>query len=128
MVGLLGLLNGGLIALGRFTVEFLVGSLVVLIGTWVAGYIAFELKRLSGCRDALERLLRNDVVYENLLRDARNERDDAQRERDEIVTQNRFQQLRLAVSYEAEVRAARLDQDRALELEPEEPVRRGSKK
>jgi len=84
-VAVAGAISGGLIALKAFSVEWFLAlgalSLVVGVVTWVV----LENQRLRECKVALRAVLAAEKNYEALIADARNERDNIQRDRDRIA-------------------------------------------
>ncbi|WNZ65182.1 hypothetical protein QEG98_17035 [Myxococcus sp. MxC21-1] len=83
----LGVAIPGLTALQIFTTPVLWGMASALSASWLFGYIFFEFQRLLHCRRALKYVLSTEKFYEDLLRDTRDERDQAINAR--IVTEAR---------------------------------------
>ena len=81
LLPLCAMVTAGLVALGKFNVPLLIGLIIGLVSSWPAALVAFELKRLSRCRRALKEIIRSEKSYEDLLRDTRQERDQAVNDR-----------------------------------------------
>jgi len=64
-----------------------------------------EFSRQVKCRNALDRLLQTEVIYEDLLRDARAERDAAKAEVDNVAAQSEVRMSLMQAHYVREIAA-----------------------
>jgi hypothetical protein len=64
-----------------------VAMLVAVLLLYPVLFLILELHRNATCRTALQEILRSELVYEDLLRDARAERDVAKRELDATLSE-----------------------------------------
>jgi len=108
-------LGSGLQALQLFNRDILTGMAVGALPVLLIGFVFGELRRLHRCRAALDEVLRAERSYEDLLRDARAERDRAVRDRDTIQTLAAVQTEVLTAIQEVRGRAAPIRTDDALE-------------
>lgn len=72
---------GVIVALNRFSAGVALGLALVAVSTLPVAFVVAELARLGRCKRALEEVLGQERLYEELLAEARQERDLAQSDR-----------------------------------------------